>query len=722
MEFKQQEIIKSQKIDTVIIFNKDDDNYTVYSENEEISEYLNTNFFTEHKRKIDLNRGQYEMTVKFILQKVKLNIKEYKNTQGDLYILEKEGFPYDWSNYLDILNDEFVSPICSVLCDKSMVYVAFFDFLDQYVYYLSFIDDDIYSNLYSLMTEINVFEVVISDLKLEKTLMNMGLNVNMLKNKNTFNISLDIEDIYMKKVVTNLIVYLNIKNYKIKEYKKTNFMKIDQKTLQNLDVNSLIKIIQPKTIQGKRLLDQFIRQPLTNKQEIEKRYDYVETFYNFNSNLLIGFPDLIKYSRKILKLKINEIIIVYKSLSVVREIINHLQNLNSEFINSDFVIPLTNLSNTFEQLKLEINKIIDFEKFEINSNVSEIIHDLKQEQEKIKSEINEEHERVLKINKKIKIESRTNNQILFKVPRSEFKIFKENHFVEKTILKGGIIFTTKNLEELNIKYEQISKEYVIEERKILDNFLILLNNYNDSLDVINYIISLIDVYCAFSKTIDFNFTKPKIVDYFCIKNAFHPIVKECIKNSVSLGLNENKRFCVITGPNMGGKSTFLKLCAIINLLAQIGCFIPCEEGFLPTIDGIFVRIGANDISSKGLSTFMVEMNDIARICNNVTNNSLIIIDELGRGTSAIDGLSLAMSIKEFLIEKNCYTFFATHFPELCGEDVLNKRMACQLNENGLTLLYKLEDGICNASLGVECAQHAGFPSEIVEFAKELLNN
>ncbi|KAM0677655.1 hypothetical protein BDAP_001802 [Binucleata daphniae] len=196
----------------------------------------------------------------------------------------------------------------------------------------------------------------------------------------------------------------------------------------------------------------------------------------------------------------------------------------------------------------------------------------------------------------------------------------------------------------------------------------------------------------------------------------------CDTNNEKLVDSLHERFCVITGPNMGGKSTFMKQCALMCIFAQIGCFVPADNAVLPIINGIYLRIGANDISSKGMSTFMVEMNDIARICKNADSKLLIIVDELGRGTSAIDGLSLALSVKEYLITKNSYTLFATHFPELCSKDIINKRVKCEYNNDELVLLYEIEDGVCDVSYGVEIAEKIGFPSEVVEYAKKLSND
>lgn len=706
-ESRLQDIIKTSETNSILIFQK---------ENLFIIHGTIKNYFDSRTDNNKLTQAQYESLVRYTLKTAKLCIKEYTNTTDDYYILDKEGSPYNWTSYLDIMDEEFIKPISSVIQSKNWIFVSFYDFNDQNIHYLSFEDDDILSSLFSFFTEINCFDVVIDDLKLEKMLMNMGLNVNYCKEKVLPYYNVDGNE--YKRIIGLLVKHLSIVEPKIKEFNRTCFMQIDHKTLRNLDFQEIIKLVKPETMQGRRLLGQICRQPLTNPNEILKRQEYVESLYRFNKSCLRGLPDLIKYSRRILRLKIPDIIVIHKSITKLDPIVNNLTEVeNSTGSLNDFINPLRNLSHSFLQLRDEIEKIIDLSECCLNQEISPTIYDLEQERIQINIQLTDEFNRVLEINKKIKLEKKANSPVTFKIPRTEFSIFKENNFVEKTILKSGIIFTTKTLEQYNEELDRINKEYVIEEKKILDNLLIFMNNYGNSFEIMNYIVSMIDLFHALSTLRDIGFTKPDIGSDFILEGAFHPLVQNCIKNSIKL--SGDNRFCVLTGPNMGGKSTFIKLCSIVSILTQIGSLVPCLHAVVPIMSGIYVRIGANDMACMGMSTFMVEMNDIARICKNATPNTLIIIDELGRGTSALDGLSLALSIKEFLLKKNCYTLFATHFPEICGEDVLNLKMTCSVSDM-LTMLYKIEEGVCDVSLGIEVAESIGFPEEVLKMTKQYL--
>ncbi|KAM0688262.1 MSH2 protein [Conglomerata obtusa] len=719
-----QKILQLEDDKTISLFKKGEF-YFIHSNLQYFTNYINhteSSVKVKELKEIKINSLQYADLINYIIKTLKISVKEYHFVENDTYEMNKEGSPINWNDFADILYEQAYQPLCSIAYENKNLFVSFFDIERNLVYYTNFKDDDIFSNLYSFLAEINSNEVLFENFKLEKSLANMGIAVNFVKaQKNAHNFDLDIEDA-QKTSIRMLIDFLGIKDFKISNYIINTFMQIDTKTMQNLDFDSIIKLIEPTTKQGRRLLNQNLRQPLKDINELEKRFFFVEYFYYCDKNIIKGFPDFITYSKRILKLKVKDCIILYNALKKIDSIITALNERTNEYVYNEFLLPLININEANQQLFSEFEKIVDLDKNELRDEINDNITELKLQKYEITEKINEEYERVTAINKKIKLEN-SQNICQFKIPRSEYKILKENNFVEKSMLKSGIIFTTHSLEKHNEELISINNKLEHEEKTILNNFLMFMNNYSTSFDVLNHLIAQIDVYLGFSNSIDYGFTKPTFYDFFYIEKGFHPLVKECVKNDFELGTQPDKisnRFCVITGPNMGGKSTFMKQCAITCILAQIGCFVPCSKAVLPIIDGIYLRIGANDLSSKGMSTFMVEMHDIARICKKATSSSLIIIDELGRGTSAIDGLSLALSVKEFLITKKSFTFFATHFPEICGEDVINKRVKCEFDNNNLILLYEIEDGACDISYGVEIAEKIGFPKEVVLMAKELI--
>ena len=220
---------------------------------------------------------------------------------------------------------------------------------------------------------------------------------------------------------------------------------------------------------------------------------------------------------------------------------------------------------------------------------------------------------------------------------------------------------------------------------------------------------------------------------FSVKNGRHPVVErhlpagEFVPNDVSLCGSEPENsasFALITGPNMAGKSTFLRQNALIALLAQTGSFVPADEANMGIVDRIFCRVGASDNLARGESTFLVEMTETARILRSATQNSLVIMDEVGRGTSTEDGLSIAWAVSEYLLNTlKCKTFFATHYHELTRlEHKSLKRLCMAVAENGsdIVFLRKVVEGSSENSYGIHVARLAGIPESVIERAGKIL--
>merc|ERR1712048_267981 len=258
------------------------------------------------------------------------------------------------------------------------------------------------------------------------------------------------------------------------------------------------------------------------------------------------------------------------------------------------------------------------------------------------------------------------------------------------------------------------------------------SSYRPVVDRLSELLSGLDVLAAFARTAltaPCQFVRAKIdanSNTFNIKGATHVLVvanseKSFVANDLDMD-RESSRLHLITGPNMGGKSTYIRSVALIALLNQIGSFVPCVSAELPVFDAIMCRVGASDMQLRGISTFMAEMLEAACILNTATERSLVIVDELGRGTSTSDGYGIAWAIARHLVEeKRCYTLFATHFHELAAlEDVTpgvhNKHATASVNtaSGNLTFLYALADGPADQSYGAHCAQLAGFPSHVVK--------
>src|SRR5438132_852601 len=249
-------------------------------------------------------------------------------------------------------------------------------------------------------------------------------------------------------------------------------------------------------------------------------------------------------------------------------------------------------------------------------------------------------------------------------------------------------------------------------------------------------IAVVDVLCALAETARlFRYCRPELNDSLrlVIKDGRHPVLdqnlieEKFVPNDTELD-GENIRMAIVTGPNMAGKSTYIRQVALIVLMAQIGSFVPAASAEIGLVDRIFTRVGANDDLARGQSTFMVEMNETSNIVNNATERSLVILDEIGRGTSTFDGLSIAWSVAEFLHDKiKARTLFATHYHELTKlaaerKGVCNFNVAVREWNEQIIFLRKIVPGGADKSYGIQVARLAGLPKEILDRAKEILSH
>src|SRR5437762_5399972 len=308
------------------------------------------------------------------------------------------------------------------------------------------------------------------------------------------------------------------------------------------------------------------------------------------------------------------------------------------------------------------------------------------------------------------------------------------HYTRKQTTVGGERFITPELKEMEAKIlgadeRARQREYQLFQ-KLRDETLHDLRAIQQTADAI----AIIDVVCALAETARlFRYCRPTLTETvrLTIKDGRHPVLdqnlveEKFVPNDTSLE-GETVRLAIITGPNMAGKSTYIRQVALIVLMAQIGSFVPAESAEIGLVDRIFTRVGANDDLARGQSTFMVEMNETSNIVNNATERSLVILDEIGRGTSTFDGLSIAWSVAEFLHDKiRARTLFATHYHELTklAEDrpgVCNFNVAVREWSEQIIFLRKIIPGGADKSYGIQVARLAGLPKEILDRAKEIL--
>jgi DNA mismatch repair protein MutS len=308
------------------------------------------------------------------------------------------------------------------------------------------------------------------------------------------------------------------------------------------------------------------------------------------------------------------------------------------------------------------------------------------------------------------------------------------HYTRKQTTVGGERFITPELKEMEAKILGADErgrqlEYQLFQ-KLRDETLRELEPIQQTAAAI----AVLDVICALAETARlFRYCQPKLNDTLrlVIKDGRHPVLdqnlveEKFVPNDAALD-GENMRLAIVTGPNMAGKSTYIRQVALIVLMAQIGSFVPAESAEIGLVDRIFTRVGANDDLARGQSTFMVEMNETSNIVNNATERSLVILDEIGRGTSTFDGLSIAWSVAEFLHDKiKARTLFATHYHELTKlaeerSGVCNFNVAVREWNDQIIFLRKIVPGGADKSYGIQVARLAGLPKEILDRAKDIL--
>ncbi len=309
------------------------------------------------------------------------------------------------------------------------------------------------------------------------------------------------------------------------------------------------------------------------------------------------------------------------------------------------------------------------------------------------------------------------------------------HYVRKQTLTGGERYITDELKKIEGEILGANDKILALEAAIFAEVRDFIATRLEAIQNTAAAISEVDALCSFANvSIENGYVKPEITldSVIDIKDGRHPVIEKMMNdrpftpNDTYLDLKKNK-LIIITGPNMSGKSTFMRQTAIIVLMAQIGCFVPARYAKIGVVDKIFTRVGASDDLTSGQSTFMVEMNEVADILKNATSKSLVILDEIGRGTSTFDGISIAKAVAEYISSKSigCKTLFATHYHELIAmekeyEGIRNFSVAVSKRGDDIKFLHKIVEGGTDDSYGIEVAKLAGLPQKVISRAKEEL--
>ena len=309
------------------------------------------------------------------------------------------------------------------------------------------------------------------------------------------------------------------------------------------------------------------------------------------------------------------------------------------------------------------------------------------------------------------------------------------YFERKQTLANSERFITDELRELENKILNAEEKLADIEYSIFQDIRKYASSQADNLRQLAKLIAEIDTIAAFANiSIKNNYSRPKILEngIINIKEGRHPVVENKSKdafvpNDFYLDNDEN-RLLIITGPNMSGKSTYLRSSALIAIMAHCGCFVPADMAEIPLLDRIFTRVGASDNLSRGESTFMVEMVETANILKNATKNSLIILDEIGRGTSTFDGISIAWAVAEYILNNiGAKTLFATHYFELTeigekGKGAQNYTVSVEEWDHEVIFLRKVIKGTADKSYGIYVGKMAGLPESVIKRANEVLSD
>ena len=312
-----------------------------------------------------------------------------------------------------------------------------------------------------------------------------------------------------------------------------------------------------------------------------------------------------------------------------------------------------------------------------------------------------------------------------------------DRFVRKQTLTNCERYITQELKEMENTIFSADEKLVTLEYQLFDSLRAFVADNSDRIRKTASLIAEIDVYRSLAEVAGKNnYTCPDVdmSTDIIIKDGRHPVVEKFVKdsyfvpNDTTLDTSSNK-IMIITGPNMAGKSTYMRQVAIITLMAQIGSFVPAREAKIGIVDKLFTRVGASDDLASGQSTFMLEMTEVAAILKNATSRSLIIYDEVGRGTSTYDGMSIARAVVEYTHSKKigAKTLFATHYHELTDmegefDGIVNYNIAAKKRGDSITFLRKIVRGGTDDSYGIEVAKLAGVPNDVVKRAREILSD
>lgn len=785
---------------------------------------------------VTLSKAVFQNFIKDALLTKGLRIEIYTN-QGKTWKITRKASPGNLQDVEEILGNQVdQNPVVLSLkiqskAEQKTVGICFIDASSRTMGISEFVDNDLFSNLESVIIQLGIKECVItaSNTNVENAESRKAPDFDMIKIKEllercdipiterkssdfqTRDIEQDLSrllpsglsvstlpelnSLLAMSATAALIKYLglmsqpdNFGRFELIQHDLSQFMRLDSSAMKALNLMpgprdgsktmSLFGLLNKcKTVAGTRLLAQWLKQPLMNLKDIENRHLLVETFVensilcqSLQEDQLQVIPDISRLVRKLQRgaASLEDVVRLYQMVIRLPDLIESLENVDDDkykqALTENYIEKIKECHVNLEKLQELVETTVDLQaldnhEFIIKADFDDRLRDIRSRLEDLREDINQEHLNTgedlgMDPEKKLKLENHHIYGWCMRVTRIDGGCLRnKSGYTELSTQKAGIYFTTRKLKVIGQEFADLTAEYNKTQSNLVKEVVGISATYCPVLESLSLVVANLDVIVSFAHVSAYApspYVRPKMHPRFTgntiLKEARHPCMEmqddiTFIPNDVSL-IRDESEFLIITGPNMGGKSTYIRQIGVIALMAQVGCFVPCSEAELTIFDSILARVGAGDSQLKGVSTFMAEMLETVTILKSATRESLIVIDELGRGTSTYDGFGLAWAISEHMIKAiGCFSMFATHFHELTGlvekypKQVCNLHVVAHVGEidsklemenshdariqqkSDITLLYKVEKGISDQSFGIHVAEVVQFPEKVVRMAK-----